>query len=114
LAQRKSSIYDREQYKYGKVLPTISHLCGGGCPVSLALPQYPSEARRLKIFGQVKVEAVVDEQGKVVYARVLEGNPFLRYNARVAACRSMFTSLEVCDGRAVKFRRIIIYNFILN
>jgi len=75
-AQCERKEREEQLAKSGNVLRPISGFCGGGCAVSLALPRYSSDAIRLKIFGLVKVEVVVDEQGNVAYARVLKGSSF--------------------------------------
>ena len=40
---------------------------------SFTRPRYPSVARRLKMSGTVVVEVQVDESGKVIEARLVEG-----------------------------------------
>jgi len=40
-------------------------------------PAYPSVAREAHIGGMVVVDAVIDEHGNVVQARVLSGHPLL-------------------------------------
>jgi TonB family protein len=49
-------------------------------------PVYPAEAREAGIEGIVEVEVIVDEEGKVVAARVLSGDPTLG-DAALAAVR---------------------------
>jgi len=90
----------------------ISHFCYDFCPVSLVLPLYPSEAKQLKISGSVKIEVVVNETGKVIYAKVLNGKPFLSQAARQAAFRSRFIPKNDCNKKPIKFRGIIVYNFL--
>jgi TonB family protein len=99
---------------YGRVLPRISGHCWGGCATSLTKPRYPNEARRLRIFGAVKVETVVDETGKVIYARAVSGQPFLRQAAEEAAYYARYTPKRTCGDKPIKFRWTITYNFILN
>lgn len=100
--------------KFGRALPKISGHCWDGCPTRVVLPFYPSEAKRLGISGQVKVETIVDEAGKVVYARTVTGKAFLRQAAEQAAYRSSYASKKTCDDKAIKFRWTITYNFVLN
>jgi TonB family protein len=40
-------------------------------------PEYPALARRMRIFGVVKVAATVDPKGSVIQVRELGGNPVL-------------------------------------
>jgi TonB family protein len=100
--------------KFGKVLPRVSGHCWDGCPTSIVLPYYSSEARRFRLSGQVKVEAIVDETGKVIYARAVSGQPFLRQAAEQAARVSSYQSKKTCGDKAIKFRWTITYNFVLN
>ena len=100
--------------KFGRGLPKISGHCWDGCPTSLVLPYYPREARRLGISGQVKVETIVGENGKVVYARAIKGLPLLSQAAERAANHSSYTPQKTCGDKSIKFRWMITYNFVLN
>jgi TonB family protein len=97
--------------KFGKVLPKISGHCWEGCPTRVIKPYYPPKAKRLNISGQVKVETIVDEKGKVIYAKILQGQPLLREGARQAAYLSTFTPKKSCDNKPIKFRWTLTYNF---
>jgi TonB family protein len=99
---------------YGKVLPRISGHCWDGCPTRVVLPYYPSEAKRFRFSGVVKVETIVDETGQVVYARAVSGQPLLRQAAEQAARVSSYQPKKTCGDKPVKFRWTITYNFILN
>ena len=99
---------------FGRVLPRVSGHCFDGCPVSVVKPYYSDEAKRLKIWGQVKVEAVVDETGKVIYARAVSGQSFLRQAAEQAARVSSYQPKKTCGDKPIKFRWTITYNFVLN
>lgn len=100
--------------KYGKVTPKIAGFCyDGGCPRNIITPYYPPEAKRLQIKGQVRVDTIVNESGKVVYAKVVRGSAFLGSAARRAAYLSLYKPKINCDGKRIKFRWAIIYNFLL-
>src|SRR5678816_4450565 len=60
--------------RFGKARPRISGHCWDGCPTFLPKPYYPEAARRLRAKGEVVVAAVADESGKVVFARIVNGN----------------------------------------
>jgi TonB family protein len=96
------------------VLPKISGHCWDGCPTSIVLPYYPREARQHGISGQVKVETIVGENGKVVYARVTKSRPFLSQAAERAANHSSYTPQKTCGDKSIKFRWTITYNFYFN
>ena len=82
-----------------------------GCPLSLIKPAFPKLAKALKIGGQVPVRVIIDEEGKVIFSRVLGGHPLLRLPAKKAACKSIFYPKTVC-GQKIKQSRIIVYNFL--
>ena len=89
----------------------ISHFCYDFCPTNLVKPRYPAEAKRLRLTGSVKVEVIVDEEGKVIYASVLDGTPYLSQAARQAAYRSTFYPARDCENKTIKFRGSITYHF---
>jgi TonB family protein len=89
----------------------VSHL--NPTAVSLPKPYFPNVARQLRISGEVLVEIITDENGKVIYAKVLKGNGLLVRNVKQAICNSKFIPEKYC-GDLVKTKRIIRYNFILN
>ena len=63
--------------------------------------------------GTVKVRVLVDETGKVIYAKMVEGDKIFRQNAERAACRAIFSITRSC-GRPIKTELIIVYNFSFN
>lgn len=67
-------------------------LCHNNCPVIRCRPLIliPSLARAAKATGTVSVHVLVDEEGKTLYARVLDGHPVLFPTARRAACETQF------------------------
>jgi TonB family protein len=95
-------------------MPKVSGHCWHGCATNIVLPYYSPEAKRLRISGQVKVETIVDESGKVIFAQTVKGQPFLSQAAEQAAYRSSYTPKKTCGDKPIKFRWTITYNFILN
>jgi TonB family protein len=73
-------------------------------------PAYPPAAKLARISGEVKVEAVIDEEGKVIYARATSGHPLLRDSAEVAARQWRFSPTTI-DGKAVKVLSAIVLRF---
>jgi hypothetical protein len=69
-------------------------ICHNDCPVVRCRPvvQFPSLARAAKASGTVSVHILVDEQGKTLYARILDGNPLLWAVVRRAACETQFNA----------------------
>lgn len=80
--------------------------------VSLPQPPYPAMAKQTHIQGPVNIQILVDEQGKVISAQVVSGNPMLTFAARDAAMRARFTPTTL-NGVPVKIQGVITYNFVL-
>jgi TonB family protein len=80
--------------------------------VSLPQPPYPPMARQIHLQGQVNVQILVDEQGKVISAQAVSGNSMLTSAARDAALRARFTP-TILSGQPVKVQGVITYNFVL-
>ena len=114
VAECEQKIREYQLSKFGRVLPKIAGDCFGGCPIIVPKPYYGSEARRLKIRGQIKVEAIVDENGDVVYARIIKGLPMLNKSALAAAYRARYMPKKACNDKPIKFRWVITYNFLPN
>ncbi|HSE30375.1 MAG TPA: TonB family protein [Pyrinomonadaceae bacterium] len=79
---------------------------------ALTLPKakYPEEARRLRASGKVRVQIVVDENGKVISAKATDGPLPLRAAAEEAARLATFAP-TVQDGITVKVSGFLTYEF---
>lgn len=97
--------------KYGVKLPRVSGHCFDGCPVLIPKPIYPDIAKRNNISGEVTVEAVVDEEGNVVYARPAKGKKVFYTSAVSAAYKAKYQPKQICDGRRINFWWRITYRF---
>lgn len=84
-----------------------------GDAISLPKPVYPEIAKRMRIEGAVRVQVLVDLDGRVVSATVLNGSPYLRAAAQKAAMQARFTPTLLND-QPVRVSGVIIYNFQLN
>jgi len=80
--------------------------------VSIPKPLYPPIARAIGAHGVVAVQILVDEQGKVISAQPVSGDPTLRPAAKQAAFQARFTP-TVLNGQPVKIQGVITYNFVL-
>jgi protein TonB len=69
-------------------------------------------AKVTRTQGPVNIQILVDEQGKVISAQVVSGDPRLSFAARDAAMRARFTP-TVLNGQPVKIQGVITYNFVL-
>jgi periplasmic protein TonB len=83
-----------------------------GKVISLPKPQYPLNAKNLRAEGTVTVEVLLDEEGKVISARAVEGNTMLRQAAVNAARLARFTP-TILSGQPVKVTGLIMYKFSL-
>jgi TonB family protein len=95
--------------------PLLRPLSGGvlnGKALDLPTPNYPEVARRLRITGLVQVDVIVDENGKVISAKVVSGPGSLREVALQAALRARFSPTKL-SGQSVKISGQINYNFTL-
>jgi TonB family protein len=83
-----------------------------GKAISKPKPIYPKQAKAAKVSGAVKVDVVIDEKGRVIWAGAVAGEPMLQEASRRAACRARY-SPTVISNRAVKTQTSIRYNFVL-
>ncbi|MEP7271742.1 MAG: energy transducer TonB [Acidobacteriota bacterium] len=84
-----------------------------GRAISAYTPPYPELARRTGISGAVQVQILISEDGRVIDATVLNGNPMLRNTALQAARRWVFSPTRL-SGMPVKVQGILTFNFTLN
>lgn len=72
---------------------------------------YPKLAQAAKASGVVEVEAVVDEDGRVIWAKVVKGRPLLRAEALRAACATRMEPAVDCIGRRRRVNTILYFTF---
>ena len=82
-----------------------------GKALTLGRPEYPMAARENWDQGQVRVQIVIDEFGRVIEAVPISGPPTLREAAVKAAFKSRFTPTRLM-GQPVKIAGVIVYNFV--
>ena len=83
-----------------------------GKAISLSKPQYPPNARTMRAEGLVTVEVLLDEEGKVISAKAVDGNAVLR-QAAINAARLARFSPTLLAGQPVKVTGVITYKFSL-
>jgi hypothetical protein len=73
-------------------LNSVFPICHNDCPTIKCRPviPFPPMARAARVTGIVSVHVLVDEKGKVLYARVLSGHPLLWAAAQKGACETQF------------------------
>jgi len=78
--------------------------------LSMPAPKYPPEAKRARASGQVQVQVLVDETGKVISAEAVFGPEELRAAAVEAAKQARFAPAKN-NGAPVKVSGILFYDF---
>lgn len=79
--------------------------------LSLPKPVFPEEARRVKASGKVTVAVTVDESGKVIAAKAIDGPLPLRAAAEAAARQATFAPTTQ-DGITYKVSGTLTYDFV--
>src|SRR5262249_27794924 len=81
-----------------------------GYAVKEVQPPYPVEARDADVSGDVQVQILISEQGKVIEATPVGGHQLLRSAALDAARQWVFRPTEV-SGVPVKVQDTLTFNF---
>ena len=97
-------------YSQTSAAKTISSGILNGKALTLPKPDYPDDLKG--VTGEIRVQVLIDETGKVVKASVVSGidNLILRTAAIEAAKRSTF-SPTLLSGVPTKVSGVIVYNF---
>ncbi len=82
-----------------------------GHALELPQPLYPPLAARAHVLGEVRVQVIVDIDGKVIAASAISGHPLLQAAAVKAARSALFTPVRF-EGKPVKVVGVILYNFV--
>lgn len=81
-----------------------------GRATHLPTPPYPAPAKMIGAQGSVSVQVIIDESGKVISAKAIDGHPLLRSAAEKAAWGAKFGPTKLSDV-PVKVTGVIVYNF---
>jgi TonB family protein len=73
-------------------------------------PVYPPIARAAKAEGEVRIQVIVSEEGKVIEAATIDGHPLLRDAALQAARQWEFIPKEL-SGKSVKVVGVLTFHF---
>ena len=90
--------------------PAVSKGVVNGRATSLPQPVYPATAKSMGIQGIVLIQVTIDESGKVISAKAVEGHPLLKPAAEKAAWDAKFSTTYLSEV-PVKVTGVITYNF---
>jgi TonB family protein len=82
-----------------------------GRAIHLEQPAYPALAAAAHVFGDVIVLVLMDKQGKIIAAQIVDGHPFLQ-NAALKAAKASSFSPPLLDGVPVNIVGRIVYHFV--
>lgn len=83
----------------------------GGRALKLGKPNYPALARFSRASGTVTVAVIINQEGRVIAAQPIEGNPLFNEAAVEAARKSQFTQ-TLYKGQPVNTSGNITYTFV--
>jgi periplasmic protein TonB len=78
--------------------------------VSRVLPRYPESAKRMNVSGSVRIEAVVDNKGKVIKATALDGPALLRGAAEEAVLKWRYSPASI-NGKPMASKVSVLISF---
>lgn len=78
--------------------------------LSLPQPAYSPEAKAAGASGEVKIKVVIDESGKVIWARPIAGHELLQKAAQDAAYQATFKPTTI-DGKPERVSGVLVYTF---
>lgn len=90
---------------------TISGGILNGRALNKIKPAYPASAHEAGASGTVEVRLVIDEAGKVIWVRAVNGHPLLRQAAEDATWKPRFPITKL-SGQPVKVSGVMLYNFV--
>jgi tetratricopeptide (TPR) repeat protein len=107
---RAQELGKRPPLKDADKIPAAGWVVNGKA-ISLPKPLYPDEARASRVAGEVVVQVVIDESGKVIRACAVHGPPLLMRASEVAAYHAVFSPTRL-NGQPVKVTGVVTYNFV--
>jgi TonB family protein len=95
----------------GETKPATQNVSGGQI-IDKPAPVYPIIAKAAHATGEVVVQLIINEEGKVIAAKAISGHPLLQAASVSAARQATFTPASV-DGAPVKVLGIMTYKFVI-
>jgi len=110
LIKRGDIVVNVEGQKSGNAQDKNSGGVINGRAIELVQPAYPAMARSAHASGEVIVRVLINKEGKVIAAQIVDGDPMFRATSIRAAKASRFNPTLV-DGKPVNVVAQIVYNF---
>jgi TonB family protein len=88
----------------------VSKSVTGGEALVKVQPVYPAIAKQVNASGEVRVEVIIGEDGRVIEAKAIYGHPVLRSAAEDTARKWVFKPTLV-DGKPVKQPGVLVFLF---
>ncbi len=85
-----------------------------GKALNFVRPEFPEGAKLVGARGTVLVEVLIDENGAVIEAKALRGNPLFIANSIKAVKLSKFQPFVLEGGNVLRVSGVIIYNYTLD
>jgi TonB family protein len=95
-----------------ETVPTVQGGVLNSRAAALPRPDYPQSARDANVVGTVTVQVTVNEEGRVIDATAVNGDPML-HDAAIAAARKAKFPPTTLAGRPVRVIGVINYDFVL-
>ncbi|MDQ3633648.1 MAG: energy transducer TonB [Acidobacteriota bacterium] len=80
--------------------------------IDIPKPEYPAEAKSQEIEGEIIASVIVDEKGKVIWAKVNDGHSLLQEAVRKVVCKPRFKPATI-SGIPYAIKGLITYRFSL-
>jgi hypothetical protein len=95
-------------------LKSFLPICHNNCPIIKCRPviPFPKTVKAARVTGTASVHILVDEKGKVLYARVLSGHPLLQSAVIKGACETQFREYPVGKHQGIMHFTVDDYEFL--
>lgn len=103
-------VEQKPKFKTGDFVPPGTPGLHAPRPITKEKPNYPPIAKMQRLSGKVDVKVLVDENGNVIEATAISGNPIFKTEAESAARKTKFVPAEL-DGVKVKTYFTLTFNF---
>ncbi len=104
-----NAFYEKKKQLFGDI-PEYGESLNAKAKI-LPKPEVPPEVRSQRLGGSIPVRVKIDEQGNVIEAKTVCGNPILGKASEEAVKKARFETVLV-NGKPIKYSGIVIYAYI--